>query len=117
MIGANLGQAIMLSTIVALAVTHVLTLPILVGAVFVTGTLTVTFDLSYNAYLSSLVVRLLLGAIGLQSTIVWTALSALPKVKELPPSAPAQPESDSETEPEPEPSAEVTDPAFTADTT
>lgn len=60
MIGANLGQAIMLSTIVTLAVTHVLTLPILVGAVFVTGTLTVTFDLSYNAYLPSLVDRDLL---------------------------------------------------------
>jgi MFS family permease len=55
MIGANLGQAVVLAGIVALALTHVLTLPILIAAVFVTGGLTVAFDLSYNAYLPSLV--------------------------------------------------------------
>jgi MFS family permease len=60
MIGANLGQAIVLSAIVVLAVTHVLTLPVLIVAVFFTGGLTVAFDLSYNAYLPSLVDRDLL---------------------------------------------------------
>jgi MFS family permease len=60
MIGANLGQAIVLCAIVALALTHVLTLPVLIVAVFITGGLTVAFDLSYNAYLPSLVDRDLL---------------------------------------------------------
>ena len=60
MIGANLGQAIMLTGIVTLALTHVLTLPMLTVAVFVIGGLTVAFDLSYNAYLPSLVDKELL---------------------------------------------------------
>ncbi len=55
MIGANLGQAVILTGIVVLALTHVLTLAALVVAVFITGGLTVAFDLSYNAYLPSLV--------------------------------------------------------------
>src|SRR5215472_12321930 len=57
MIAANLGQAVILSAIVVLAVGHLLTLPLLFGAVFVTGTLTVLFDVSYSAYLPSLVDR------------------------------------------------------------
>lgn len=60
MIAANLGQALMLATIVALALGHLLTLPILLVAVFITGTMTVFFDLSYSAYVPAIVGRDLL---------------------------------------------------------
>jgi MFS family permease len=50
MIAADLGQALVLSTIVALAVAHLLSLPVMFAAVFCLGTLTVFFTLSYSAY-------------------------------------------------------------------
>jgi MFS family permease len=50
MIGADIGQALVLGAIVALAAARLLTLPVMFGAVFCLGTLTVFFNLSYSAY-------------------------------------------------------------------
>lgn len=62
MIVADIGRALLLGAIVALALTHVLTLPLLYVTVFCVGTLTMLFDISYNAYLPTLVRRELLVA-------------------------------------------------------
>jgi len=50
MIAADFGQALVLAAIVALALAHLLSLPIMFVAVFCLGTLTVFFTLSYSAY-------------------------------------------------------------------
>jgi len=50
MVAADLGQALVLSTIVALGVAHLLSLPVMFAAVFCLGTLTVFFTLGYSAY-------------------------------------------------------------------
>jgi MFS family permease len=54
---ADLGRALALGSIPAVAVLHHLTLTQLYVAGFVTGTLTVFFDVSYQSYLPSLVGR------------------------------------------------------------
>jgi MFS family permease len=55
MIAASLGQAIVLGTIVAFAKLGLLSLDILFGAVLITGSLTVLFDVSYTGYIPELV--------------------------------------------------------------
>jgi MFS family permease len=50
MVAADFGQALVLSAIVALAVAHLLSLPVMFAAVFCLGSLTVFFTLSYSAY-------------------------------------------------------------------
>lgn len=60
MVAADLGQVLVLSAIVALAVAHLLSLPIMYAAVFCLGTLTVLFTLSYSAYVPFIVGRDLL---------------------------------------------------------
>jgi MFS family permease len=60
MIGANLGQALAVGAIALLALTGVLTLPLLYVAVFAAGSLAVFFDLSYNAYVPAITSRELL---------------------------------------------------------
>lgn len=60
MIGADIGRSLLLGGIVAMAVTHVLNLPLLYIAVFCIGTLTMFFDVSYNSYVPSIVKRSLL---------------------------------------------------------
>jgi MFS family permease len=60
MIAANIGQATVLAGIVVLAIEHLLTLPVLFVAVFLAGSLTVFFDVSYSAYIPALIGRDLL---------------------------------------------------------
>jgi MFS family permease len=60
LIWADIGRAVLLAGIVALAVTHTLTMPLLYLGVFCTGTLTMFFDVSYNSYVPSIVGRDLL---------------------------------------------------------
>ncbi|HEX4063975.1 MAG TPA: MFS transporter [Streptosporangiaceae bacterium] len=60
LIWADIGRAVLLGGIVALAVTHTLTMPLLYLGVFCTGTLTMFFDVSYNSYVPSIVGRDLL---------------------------------------------------------
>jgi MFS family permease len=60
MIAADLGQAFVLCTIVALAAAQLLSLPVMFAAVFCLGTLTVFFTLSYSAYVPFIVGRDLL---------------------------------------------------------
>ncbi len=55
MIAVNLGEALVLGVIVALAKLGALSLPILFVAVFITGSLTVFFDVSYTGYIPTLV--------------------------------------------------------------
>lgn len=55
MILANFGQAIVLAAIVTFAKLGILSLGILFVAVFITGSLTVFFDVSYTAYIPALV--------------------------------------------------------------
>jgi MFS family permease len=55
MILASLGQAIVLAAIVAFAKLGILSLGMLFVAVFITGSLTVFFDVSYTAYIPALV--------------------------------------------------------------
>jgi MFS family permease len=55
MLLANFGQAIVLAAIVAFAKLGVLSLAMLFVAVFITGSLTVFFDVSYTAYIPALV--------------------------------------------------------------
>lgn len=57
MIVANAGQALAIGSIAVFALTGVLTLPLLYVAVFIAGCLAVFFDLSYNAFVPSIVTR------------------------------------------------------------
>lgn len=50
MVGANIGQAIILAAVVGLALGHMLSLAFLFAAVFALGVMTVCFNLSYSAY-------------------------------------------------------------------
>lgn len=50
MVGADIGQVIILGSIVGLALAHMLSLPVLFVAVFALGVMTVCFNLSYSAY-------------------------------------------------------------------
>lgn len=50
MVGADIGQVIILGSIVGLALGHMLSLPFLFVAVFALGVMTVCFNLSYSAY-------------------------------------------------------------------
>lgn len=50
MVGANIGQVLILASIVGLALGHELSLPFLFAAVFALGVMAVCFDLSYSAY-------------------------------------------------------------------
>lgn len=50
MVGADIGQVIILGGIVGLALGHMLSLPVLFVAVFALGVMTVCFNLSYSAY-------------------------------------------------------------------
>ena len=57
LIAANLGRAILLATIPLAAITHVLGIELLYVVSFLVGTLTLFFDVAYQAYLPSLVSR------------------------------------------------------------
>ena len=57
MIAADLGRALLLSSIPVLAVMHVLTIAHLITVAALTGVLTVLFDVAYQSYLPSLVGR------------------------------------------------------------
>lgn len=55
MIAADLGRALLLSTIPVFALMHVLTIAHLITVAALTGVLTVLFDIAYQSYLPSLV--------------------------------------------------------------
>lgn len=57
MIVANAGQALAIGSIAVFALTGALTFPLLLVAVFAAGCLAVFFDLSYNAFVPSIVAR------------------------------------------------------------
>jgi MFS family permease len=57
MIAANVGQALTIGSIAVLAFTGVLSLALLYVTVFIAGSLAVFFDLSYNAFVPSIVAR------------------------------------------------------------
>jgi MFS family permease len=57
MIAANVGQTLAIGSVAVLGLTRMLTLPLLCVAVFVAGSLAVFFDLSYNAFVPSIVAR------------------------------------------------------------
>ncbi|HET9894906.1 MAG TPA: MFS transporter [Streptosporangiaceae bacterium] len=57
---ADIGRALVLGLIVTLAVTKVLEVPLLIGLVFLFGVFTVMFEVTYFAYLPTLVDRSLL---------------------------------------------------------
>jgi predicted MFS family arabinose efflux permease len=55
MIAADLGRALLLSSVPALALMHVLTITHLIAVAALTGVFTVLFDVAYQSYLPSLV--------------------------------------------------------------
>ncbi len=57
LVGADIGRAVILFGIVTLAAIGLLTIPLLIGLVFVFGAFRVLFEVSYNAYVPSLVKR------------------------------------------------------------
>jgi MFS family permease len=55
LIRVDLGRAVVMGSIVVMGLTHVLSVPLLVLAVFIFGVLTVLFDVSYYSYVPAIV--------------------------------------------------------------
>lgn len=71
LVAADIGRALVLGVIVTLAVVGVLNIPLLIVGVFIFGVLTVLFEVTYFAYLPTLVDRSLL--VGANSRLQATA--------------------------------------------
>lgn len=71
LVAADIGRALVLGVIVTLAVVGVLNIPLLIVLVFIFGVLTVLFEVTYFAYLPTLVDRSLL--VGANSRLQATA--------------------------------------------
>lgn len=71
LVGADIGRAVVLCGIVAIAAIGFLTVPLLIGLVFVFGGFRVLFEVSYMAYVPSLVDRksLVMANSSLQATV------------------------------------------------
>lgn len=57
LVAADVGRALLLATVPAMAALHVLVMPILYALGFLVGSLTVLFDVAYQSYLPALVSR------------------------------------------------------------